>query len=141
VRRAGTVGSKHGITVFEVEFARAASQSCSPENLRALRETVGRASRSDAGWEDRSAAHADFYCGLADATGVPAYSLLARYMRGSVQEMIARAGPAAGDGITGVHRRLIRCLEDRDSDGAAREIERWLARLGQWLDDPPEARA
>lgn len=60
-----------------------------------------------------------------------ASSLLARLISDSVRDMIVWARSPAGEFITASHRRLIRHLETRDADGAARETEHYSARLGQ----------
>jgi GntR family transcriptional repressor for pyruvate dehydrogenase complex len=121
----------HAIMRLQAEFARTASHQRTEAHLRLLRENSDRASRLDRAWTSRAAAHAEFHCLLADATGGSAYSLLARLISGSVRDMITRAGPGAGDLITAVHRRLTRHLEDRDADSAAREMERFWALLSQ----------
>ena len=121
--------SDHAIMRLQAEFARTASYQRTEAHLRLLRECSDRASRLGGAWEGRAAAHAEFHRLLADATGGSAYSLLARLISGSVRDMITRAGPDAGDLITAAHRRLTRRLEERDADGAAREMERFLALL------------
>jgi GntR family transcriptional regulator, transcriptional repressor for pyruvate dehydrogenase complex len=119
------------LTLLQTEFARTASHERTEEDLRMLRLSVDRASRLDGAWEEKADAHAEFHSLLADATRVPAYSLLARVISGSVRDMIAWAGPTAGEFITDSHRRLIRHLETQDADGAAGEAEHYLAGLGQ----------
>ena len=46
-----------------------------------------------------------------------------------VRDLITRAGPESGEFIAAAHRGLIRKLEERDADGAAREMERYVALL------------
>lgn len=120
----------HAIMRLEAEFARAASRQRTEADLRMLRESADRARRLDGAWEGRAAAHAEFHCLLADATG-GAYSLLARLTCDGMRDMITRAGPDADGLITAAHRRLTRLLEERDADGAAEEMERYLALLSQ----------
>lgn len=121
----------HAIIRLEAEFARVAGIQRTESGLRVLRESVDRASRVNGAWEARAATHAEFFRLLADATGGSAYYLLAHLISGSVRDMITRAGPGAGELILRTHRRLIRLLEDRDADGAAEEMERYLALLSQ----------
>ena len=121
----------HAIVRLQAEFARTASRQRTKADLRMLRESADTASRLDGARTSRAAAHAEFLCLLADATGGSAYSLLARLISGSVRDMITQAGPDAGDLITAAHRRLTRHLEERDADGAGREMERFLALLSQ----------
>jgi hypothetical protein len=59
----------------------------------------------------------------------PALTLLARFISGSMHDMIWAAGPAAEDMIIASRRRLLGRLEIRDADGAAREMEDCLTRL------------
>lgn len=120
----------HAIMRLQAEFARTASRQRTEADLRMLRESADRASRLDVGaWDSRAAAHAEFHCLLADATGGSAYSLLARLTSGSVRDMITLAGPDAAGLIAATHRRLIRHLEERDAGDAAGEMERYLALL------------
>lgn len=121
----------HAIMRLQAECARTATYQRTEADLRLLRESSDRASRLGGAWEGRAAAHAEFHRLLADATGGSAYSLLARLISGSVRDMITRAGPDAGDLITAAHRRLTRHLEQHDADGAAREMERFMALLTQ----------
>ena len=79
--------------------------------------------------DSRAAAHADIRRLLGDATGGSAYALLAQLISGSVRDMITWAGPDAENLITAARRRLTRRVEERDADGAAREMERFLALL------------
>jgi WhiB family redox-sensing transcriptional regulator len=134
--RNGHAATTHAIMQIQAEFARTASQRRTEADLRMLRHSVSRASGLNGAWEDRAAAHAEFHCLLADATGASAYALLARLISGGVREMIAWAGPSAGDLITAAHRRLTRHLETHDADGTAREMERYLALLGQAQGEP-----
>lgn len=135
-RRKGHAVTMHAFMQVQVEFARTASQRRTEDDLRALRDSIRRASGRSGAWKDQAAAHAEFHRLLADATGASAYALLAQLTSAGVREMIAWAGPAAGDFITAAHRRLMRHLETRDADGAAREMERYLALLGQVQDEP-----
>jgi DNA-binding FadR family transcriptional regulator len=116
---------------LQAEFARTASHQRTEADLWLLRESAERASRPDCAWEGRAAAHAEFHRLLAYATGGSAYSLLALLISDSMQDMITQAGPGAADLITAAHRRLTRHLEERDADGAAKEMERYLALLSQ----------
>ena len=121
----------HAIIRLEAEFARIAGIQRTETGLQVLRESADRASRVNGAWETRAAAHAEFLCLLAGVTGGSAYSLLAQLISGSVLDMITRAGPGAVELISGAHRRLIQLIEDRDADGAAEEMERYLALLSQ----------
>ena len=119
----------HAIMELQAEFARTACRQCTEAGLQALRESADRTARAAGTWESRAAAYAEFHCQLADATGGSAYYLLARLVSGSVRDLITRAGPESGEFIAAAHRRLIRRLEERDADGAAEEMERYVARL------------
>jgi DNA-binding FadR family transcriptional regulator len=119
----------HAIIRLEAEFARTACIQRTENGLRVLRESVDRASQVSGAWETRAAAHAEFLRLLAYVTGGSAYYLLAQLISGSVRDIITRAGPGAGELISGTHRRLIQLLEARDAEGAAEEMERYLALL------------
>ena len=56
-------------------------------------------------------------------------ALVARYISGSLQDLITRAGPSAEHLIITSRHRLLGHLEARDEDGAAREMEDHLTRL------------
>lgn len=119
----------HAIVQLQAEFARVACRQGTEAGLQALREKADRAARVEGSWEGRAAAYAEFHCLLADVTGGSAYYLLAKLMSGSVRDLITRAGPESGEFIAAAHRRLIRKLEERDADGAAEEMERYVALL------------
>lgn len=121
-------------------FARVACAQRTPQDLHALRDSIGRACALpvDAAWDRKAAAHAEFHRLLAEATGASGYGLLARFIHGSLQEIITRAGLAAEDLIIASRRRLLGHLESRDADGAAREMEDNLARLLQHVLDLAE---
>lgn len=121
----------HAIMRLQAEFARAACFQRTEADLRELRESADGADRLDGTWETRAAAHAEFHRLLADATGGTAYSLLALLVSGSMRDMITQAGPDAEGLITAAHRRLTRHLEQRDADGAAREMEHYLTLLSR----------
>lgn len=121
----------HAIIRLQAEFARTASHQRSEADLWLLRESAEKASLPNDAWESRAAAHAEFHRLLAYATGGSAYCLLALLISDSMRDMITRAGPGAADLITAAHRRLTRHLEERDAEGAAEEMERYLALLSQ----------
>jgi DNA-binding FadR family transcriptional regulator len=121
--------TEHAIMQLEAEFARIACRQCTEAGLQALRESADRAASVGGSWETRAAAYAEFQCLLADVTGGSAYYLLAKLMSGSVRDMITRAGPGSGEFIAAAHSRLIQKLEERDADGAAQEMERYVALL------------
>jgi len=114
-------------------FARVACEQQIPQALYALRASVDQACAlpADAAWDRKAAAHAEFHHLLAEATGAAGYALLARSMGGSLQELIALAGPAAERLIIASRRRMLRHLASRDADGGAREMEDHMARLFQ----------
>jgi DNA-binding FadR family transcriptional regulator len=130
-RTEGTTMTDHAIIGLQAEFARAACYRRTDNDLRVLRASADRASRLDGVWEIRSAAHAEFHIRLADASRGGAYALIARLITGSVRDLITRAGPEANDLIIAAHRRVIRCLEERDADGATQEMARYMALLSQ----------
>lgn len=119
----------HAIMRLQAEFVRTASHQRTEADLWLLRENCDRASRLNGAWTSRAAAHAEYHRLLGDATGGSAYALLAQLISGSVRDMITWAGPDAENLITAAHRRLTRRVEERDADGAAREMERFLALL------------
>jgi DNA-binding FadR family transcriptional regulator len=119
----------HAIMQLQAEFARIACRQCTEAGLQALRESADRAARVEGSWEGRAAAYAEFHCLLAEVTGGSAYYLLARLMSGSVLDLITRAGPESGEFMAAAHRRLIRKMEERDADGAAQEMELYVALL------------
>jgi DNA-binding FadR family transcriptional regulator len=119
----------HAIMQLQAEFARIACRQCTEAGLQALRESADRAARAEGSWEGRAAAYAEFHCLLAEVTGGSAYHLLATLMSGSVLDMITRAGPESGEFMADAHRRLIRKMEERDADGAAQEMELYVALL------------
>jgi DNA-binding FadR family transcriptional regulator len=114
-------------------FARVACEQQIPQALYALRASVDQACAlpADAAWDRKAAAHAEFHCLLAEATGASGYALMARSIGGSLREMIKLAGPAAEDLIIASRRRMLGHLASRDADGAAREMEDHMARLSQ----------
>ena len=82
-------------------------------------------------WEDKAAAHAQFHCLLADATGTPGFALLARFVSSSLHDLIVQAGPSTEGLIITSHRRLLGHLEARDAEAAAREMGDHISRLSR----------
>jgi GntR family transcriptional regulator, transcriptional repressor for pyruvate dehydrogenase complex len=125
--------TKPPLVLVQSVVARIACAQRTWHDLRVLRDSVERACGLpfDIGWERKAAAHAEFYCLLADATGTPVYALLARCVSGSMRDMIVAAGPSAEGNIIASHRRLLGHLRARDADGAAWEMEDHLAQLAQ----------
>jgi GntR family transcriptional regulator, transcriptional repressor for pyruvate dehydrogenase complex len=123
--------TKPALALVYSTFARIACVQRTACDLLILRDSVERARALPAGeaWPHKAAAHAQFHCLLADATGTPAFALLARFISGSVQDMISVAGPAAEDMIIASRDRILSHLELRDGDGAAREMEDYLTQL------------
>ena len=80
-------------------------------------------------WDRKAAAHAEFHCLLADATGTAEFARLARLITGGLQDMIMQAGPSAEDLIIAFRHRLLGHVEARDANAAAREMEDHLTRL------------
>jgi len=121
----------HAIMQLQAEFARIACRQCTEAGLQALRDSADRAAGVGGSWESQAAAYAEFHCLLANVTGGSAYYLLARLTSGSMRDLITRAGPESGEFTAAAHRRLIRKLEERDADGAAQEMERYVALLNR----------
>lgn len=117
------------VVLLQSTFVRLACEQRTDEDLRALRESVDRASGMNGTWPDRAGAHAEFHCLLGDATRAAPYSLLAYYIRDSMRDIITAAGESGGGRIVVAHRRLISYLEARDADSAIWEMRRYLAQL------------
>jgi GntR family transcriptional repressor for pyruvate dehydrogenase complex len=128
----GNVMTKSALTMIQSASARAACRQRTDHDLRVLRDIVEQAHGMPAdAWEPAAAVHAHFHCLLADATAVPGLAILARFIDGSMQDMITAAGPSTQNLIIASRHRLLRHLEARDADGAAREMEDLLMRLDQ----------
>ena len=119
------------LMLLQSTFARFACTQRTARDLDVLRDSVARACAlpPDAPWDRKAAAHAEFHRLLADATGMSVVALVARYISGSLQDLITRAGPSAEHLIIASRHRLLGHLEARDEDGAAREMEDHLTRL------------
>ena len=107
--------------------ARVACEQMTEAALRALRDSVDRASCLPArpGWERKAAAHAEIFGLLADVAGDRAAgqsSGLAAAMR----DLMLTVGPAADGMIASSRRRLLAHLSARQADGAALEMEAHL---------------
>ena len=129
----GNLMTRSALALIQSTFARIACAQQTADHLRALRESVDQACvlPPAEAWEGRAAAHAHFHCLLADATGTPGFALLARFINGSLHELIVQAGPSAEDLIIASHRRLLGHLEARDADAAAHEMEDHVSRLSR----------
>jgi GntR family transcriptional repressor for pyruvate dehydrogenase complex len=127
------VMTRSALMLMQSTFARVACEQPSPQALHALQASVdqARALPTDAAWDRKAAAHAEFHHLLAEATGASGYTLIARSIGGSLREMITLAGPAAEDLIIASRRRMLRHLACRDADGAAREMEDHMTRLSR----------
>ncbi len=107
--------------------ARAACQNMTEAGLRALRDSVDRASCLPArpGWERKAAAHAEIFGLLADVAGDrpagPSGGPAA-----AVRELLLTVGPAADGMIVSSRRRLLAHLSAGEADGAALEMEAHL---------------
>ena len=123
--------TRSALMLMQSTFARVACEQRTPRDLYVLRASVDQACAlpAEAAWDRKAAAHAEFHCLLADATGMSVVALLARYISGSLQDLITRAGPSAEHLIIDSRHRLLGHLETRDEDGAAREMEAHLTRL------------
>jgi FCD domain len=124
--------TKAALMMIQSALARSACVKATGHDLKDLQASVERASAlpPGVGWERKAATHAEFHCVLADATGNPVFAILARCISGSVHDMIVAAGPQAEDHILASYHRLLARLVARDADGAAREAEDCLTRLG-----------
>ena len=125
--------TRTALALIQSTFARIACAQRTPHDLRALRDSLDQACAVPPGeaWASKAAAHAQFYCLLADATGTPGFALLARFISGSLQDLIVQAGPSAEDLIIASRRRLLGHLETRDAEAAAREMEDHIWRLSR----------
>jgi DNA-binding GntR family transcriptional regulator len=107
--------------------ARVACEQMTEAALRALRDSVDRASCLPArpGWERKAAAHAEIFGLLADVAG----DRTARLSGGpaaAMRELILTVGPAADGMIASSRRRLLAHLSAGEADGAALEMEAHL---------------
>lgn len=107
--------------------ARVACEQMTEAALRALRDSVDRASclPTRPGWEQKAAAHAEIFGLLADVAGDRAAgqsSGLAAAMR----DLMLTVGPAADGMIASSRRRLLAHLSAGQADGAALEMEAHL---------------
>ena len=125
--------TRSALTLVLSTFARMACAQRTAHHLRALRDSIDQACALPPGeaWEGKAAAHAQFHCLLADATGAPGFALLARFISGSLQDLIVQAGPSAEDLIIASRRRLLGHLQAHDADAAAREMEDHVAQLSR----------
>ena len=132
--------TRSALTLIQIAFVRAACAHRTERDLRVLRGSVEYAGSLPPGepWPARAAAHAEFHCLLADATGTPGFAVLARFIHRSVQDLITAAGPAAENMIVESRHRLLGRLAAADADRAAQEMAGHLARLGQTAADYPE---
>ena len=123
--------TRSALVLVQSTFARIACAQRTTNHLRVLRDNVGQAYALPPAeaWDRKAAAHAQFYCLLADATGTSGFALLARFIDSSLQDMITQAGPSAEDLIIASRYRLLGHLEARDADAAAQEMEDHLTRL------------
>lgn len=133
--------TKTALTLIQSALTRTACAQRTGHDLKVLRASVEHASALSRGvaWERKAAAHAEFHCLLADATGNPVFAILARFISDSLQEMIAVAGPGAEHRIIASRRRLLAWLEARDADAAAWEMEDCMARLDKTGAEPVAA--
>jgi GntR family transcriptional regulator, transcriptional repressor for pyruvate dehydrogenase complex len=117
--------------LMQSTIARIACTEHTASHLHSLRASIGQACSlpPDADWERKAAAHARFHCLLADATGAPGFSLLARCIGDSLRDMIILAGPAAEDDIIASRHRLLSHLEARNAEAASKEMLSYLSRL------------
>jgi GntR family transcriptional repressor for pyruvate dehydrogenase complex len=125
--------ARSALVLVQSTFARVACEQRTPQALHALRASVDRACAlpTDAAWDLKATAHAEFHHLLAEATGASGYALMASSIGGSLQEMITLAGPAAEDLIIASRRRMLGHLASGDAHGAAREMEDHMTRLFQ----------
>lgn len=121
------------IIELQAAVARTACALRTGRDLRVLRESVDQAAvtRPGQSWRRRAAAHAEFHGLLADAAGRSRHCASARSISGAIRDAIVAAGPSADSYISRSHRRLLIYLRAGDGDGAAREMDDYLARLDQ----------
>jgi GntR family transcriptional regulator, transcriptional repressor for pyruvate dehydrogenase complex len=107
--------------------ARDACEQMTEATLRALRDSVDRASCLPArpGWERKAAAHAEIFGLLADVAGNPAAGQPGG-PAATIQDVILTVGPAADGMIASSRRRLLAHLSAGEADGAALEMEAHL---------------
>jgi DNA-binding FadR family transcriptional regulator len=122
---------------------RAACETMTDEHLAALEANLAEVARlTEAGeWERKAQANLEFQRLLAQATGNPILVIIMDALIGVLREVIGRVGPRQDDFTLRSRRRLLKRLRERDADGAAAEIERYLVRLhALWLEDAPPKR-
>jgi hypothetical protein len=83
--------TKPALMLLYSTFARIACLQRTACDLRMLQDSVERARSLPASeaWHRKVAPHAQFHCLLADATGAPAFALLARFVSGSMHQVNA----------------------------------------------------
>jgi GntR family transcriptional repressor for pyruvate dehydrogenase complex len=120
-----------GLITVQAMTARIACRWMTARQLEAVSGSIKRAARLPAGseWKRQAAAHAEVFGLLGAATGYPALARLADSAAVWVHDAVLTAGPAADDMILSSRRRLLRCLRNRDADGAGHEMEHHLRDL------------
>jgi DNA-binding FadR family transcriptional regulator len=128
---------------------RAACETITDDDIAAMETNLKEVARlTEAGeWERKAHVNLEFQRLLAQATGNPILVIMMDSLVNVLGAIIARVGPLQDDFTLRSRRRLLKRLRERDSDGAADEIERYLHRLhGLWLrgvgtDKPDRARS
>ena len=137
---AGTPGDPRGsaaraedLIQVQAMTARIACEHMTAQALNAWCDSVDRASRlpAEPGWETKATAHAEIFCLLADAAGVPGdQAVIVQHARaGLIRDLMLAVGPGANGMITGSRHRLLQRLRVSDPDGAALEMENHLRAL------------
>jgi DNA-binding FadR family transcriptional regulator len=115
---------------------RAACENITDDDITALEANLTEVARlTEAGeWERKAHVNLEFQRLLAQATGNPILAIITDSLVDVLGAVIARVGPLQDDFTLRSRRRLLKRLRERDADGAADEIERYLRRLhGLWL--------
>jgi len=114
--------------IYGREVARLAAQRATSENLIRLRE-VADAAAADVSPEDMLRLDFEFYVALTQASGNRVFGLLINTTRAAVltsAPFFAQLLPP--ESVRRHHRELIKAIETRDSDAAARIADQHLAR-------------
>jgi DNA-binding FadR family transcriptional regulator len=102
-----------------------------PQNLKALHDSVDQACRLSAkfDWDRKAAAHAQIVALLAETAGDPVLAFRSGNAPGWLHDLMVTVGPAAGGIVANSRRRLLALIRAGDAEGAADEMEKHLRGL------------
>ena len=115
--------------VIETETAAVAATLAGPEDIAYLRETMERMHRAGAQVEERAKADLDFHYKLACITKNPLIIRTYDILREVLWEAMVKVVDALGsDGAYRFHPRIIKALEEKNEEQAARMMKEHLAK-------------